>query len=109
MKQIYLDNSATTPLSQAAKNKIAEVMEIYGNPSSLHSAGQEAEKVLNKAREQILSALGVRKREDMLIFTSCGTEATSMALFGTAYAKKKRSYKNTYHRFRAPLCAASDG
>ena len=89
-KEIYLDNSATTPLSEAAKAKIFEAVEIYGNPSSLHSKGQEAEKLINTAREQILSCLGVRKREDMLVFTSCGTEATSMALFGTAFAKKRR-------------------
>ena len=89
-RTVYLDNSATTPLSEAAKKKISEVSEIYGNPSSLHSAGQEAEKLLITAREQILACLGVRKREDMLVFTSCGTEATSMALFGVAYAKKRR-------------------
>ena len=89
-REIYLDNSATTPLSPAAKAKIAEVVEIYGNPSSLHSVGQSAEKVVNTAREQILACLGVRKREDTLVFTSCGTEATSTALFGTAFAKKRR-------------------
>ena len=74
-------------LSQSAKAKISEVVEIYGNPSSLHSVGQSAEKVINTARDQILACLGVRKREDTLIFTSCGTEATSTALFGTAFAK----------------------
>ena len=89
-KEIYLDNSATTPLSDAAKAKIAEAMEIYGNPSSLHSAGQNAEKLISVARGQILACLGVRRREDALVFTSCGTEATSLALFGTAFAKKRR-------------------
>ena len=89
-KVIYLDNSATTPLSDAVKERISEVLDVYGNPSSLHSAGQEAEKLLIRAREQMLASLGVRKREDMLIFTSCGTEANSTALFGTAYAKKRR-------------------
>jgi cysteine desulfurase len=89
-KVIYLDNSATTPLSDVVKGRISEVLDVYGNPSSLHSAGQEAEKLLVRAREQMLASLGVRKREDMLIFTSCGTEANSTALFGTAYAKKRR-------------------
>ena len=89
-KEIYLDNSATTPLSDAAKAKIAEAMEIYGNPSSLHSAGQSAEKLISAARGQILACLGVRKREDTLVFTSCGTDATSLVIFGTAFAKKRR-------------------
>ena len=54
----YLDNSATTPLSRAAKEMILQTMEVYGNPSSLHRAGQEAEKYLSQARAGLLSALG---------------------------------------------------
>ena len=89
---IYLDNSATTPLSAAAKTQMSAAMEIYGNPSSLHSAGQEAEKLLSLAREQVLMGLGLRPRQKdgILVFTSCGTEASSLALFGTAYAKERR-------------------
>ena len=95
MKEIYLDNSATTPLSAAAKGVITEAMEIYGNPSSLHSAGQAAQKIVENAREQVLSGLSVRRRRDggALVFTSSGTEASSLALFGTAYAKKRREAK----------------
>lgn len=90
-KTIYLDNSATTPLSEAAKKQISVAAEIYGNPSSLHSAGQDAEKLLETARSQVLRGLGIRRRQgDALVFTSCGTEATSLALFGTAYAKSRR-------------------
>lgn len=89
-KDIYLDNSATTPLSDAAKKKIAEALEIYGNPSSLHSIGQKAEGLVKEARAQIMSALGVRSREDELVFTSCGTEATALALLGCAHAKERR-------------------
>jgi len=92
MKEIYLDNSATTPLSVAARSKITEVMDIYGNPSSLHSVGQAAQALLNTARSQVLSGLGIRGRRDcgVLVFTSSGTEASSLALFGSAYAKKRR-------------------
>ena len=90
MREIYLDNSATTPLSDAAKAKIAEAVEIYGNPSSLHSMGQKAEGLMKTARESILSALGVRAREGELIFTSCGTEATALAFLGCAHAKDRR-------------------
>ncbi len=91
-RTIYLDNSATTPLSEAVVAKINEVTGIYGNPSSLHSAGQEAEALLNTAREQLLRGFGLRPRQPdgTVIFTSCGTEATSLALFGTAYAKSRR-------------------
>ena len=92
-KQIYLDNSATTPLSDATKKKIVEMLDIYGNPSSLHSLGQKAEAELKVAREAVLSALGVRAREGELVFTSSGTEATSLALLGAAYAKKRREAK----------------
>lgn len=87
---IYLDNSATTPLSDAAKAKIAETVEVFGNPSSLHSEGQRAHAIIEKARSQIMTALGVRARDARFVFTSCGTEATALALYGTAYAKKRR-------------------
>ena len=90
MREIYMDNSATTPLSFAAKEKMSEAMEVFGNPSSLHSAGQEAQKLVDEARVRLLSALGVRQRQGSFIFTSCGTEATSLALFGCAYAKTRR-------------------
>lgn len=89
-KTVYLDNSATTPLSEAAKGAISCAMECYGNPSSLHTLGQRSERLLREAREQILSALGVRRGQGSIVFTSCGTEATSLALFGTARAKKRR-------------------
>ena len=86
---IYLDNSATTPISDAAKAKMAEAIECYGNPSSLHDAGLKAEKLISEARKNILLALGA-KNSGELVFTSCGTEATSLALFGTAFAKERR-------------------
>ncbi len=89
-KCIYLDNSATTPLSAVAREAIDSAAECFGNPSSLHSLGQNAESLVSCAREQIMSALGVRRGQGSVIFTSCGTEATSTALFGTAYAKKRR-------------------
>ena len=89
-KQIYLDNSATTPLSEAAKRAIEQMLGVYGNPSSLHSLGVAAEARIKAAREQILSALGVRAREGELVFASCGTEATALAFFGCAHAKERR-------------------
>ena len=85
---VYLDNSATTMLSDAAKQKILSAMELYGNPSSLHSMGFEAQKLLDEARKNILTALGA-KNSGELVFTSCGTEASSLALFGSAFAKER--------------------
>ena len=91
MNTVYLDNSATTPLSDTAKEAIREAMEIYGNPSSLHAQGLTAENTVTKARRQIAAALGVRNlAPGQLIFTACGTEANNTAILGTAYAKARR-------------------
>ncbi len=90
---IYLDNSATTPLSPRVKERLSEVMEIYGNPSSLHPLGQAAEAVVEEARARVARALGLRPRsnEGRVIFTASGTEASALAIFGSAYAKQRRS------------------
>ncbi len=92
MKIIYFDNSATTPLCTEAKDAMCAAMEMYGNPSSLHTLGVEAEKAVSDARRAILSSLGVRCiskiTEKQLIFTASGTEADNLALIGTASAKR---------------------
>lgn len=91
MKEIYLDNSATTPLCQEAIAAMNEAMAVYGNPSSLHSAGLAAERLVTGARDAIGSALGVRMmKPGQLIFTSCGTEATNLAIRGCVYSKARR-------------------
>ena len=91
MNEIYLDNSATTPLSDAAKARMREVMEIYGNPSSLHASGQAAHEVLEAARKTVAATLGLRRPEaGQITFTSCGSEADNLAILGTAYAKPRR-------------------
>lgn len=99
MTEIYLDNSATTPLCEAAAEKMATVMrDVYGNPSSLHKMGLAAEKVITEAREQILAALcpaktGLRPKREQLIFTASGTEANNLALIGTMTAKPRNKGK----------------
>ncbi len=91
MKQIYLDNSATTPLCPEAKAAMVAAMETFGNPSSLHTCGAEAAKLLRECRAAVGEALGERfLKEGQLVFTSCGTEATALALLGTARAKERR-------------------
>ena len=89
---IYLDNSATTPLSEVAKAAMCEAMECYGNPSSLHKLGQEAHSMLETARKRIAASLGVRSLSDTrrILFTSCGSESDNLAILGTAYAKPRR-------------------
>lgn len=89
---IYLDNSATTPLCAAAKDAMHAAMEAFGNPSSLHTAGTQAAKLLQESRAAIGEALGERYLKDgQLIFTGSGTEATALALLGTARAKARRT------------------
>lgn len=84
----YLDNSATTVVSPSAAEKAFKVMtEIYGNPSSLHTKGIEAEKELEQARKALAERLGAQHEE--IFFTSGGTEANNLAIFGAAEAKKR--------------------
>ncbi len=92
MGRIYFDNSATTELCTRAKAKMTEAMECYGNPSSLHLAGLEAEKIVRQARLAVCRSLGIRTpRDGELVFTSCGSEANTLAIFGTVYAKARRT------------------
>ncbi len=88
---IYLDNSATTPLLPSVKEAMSLAMETFGNPSSLHSAGLAAEKLVSSAREAILQALGIRNKAGYaLLFTSSGSEANNQVLFGAIRAKNFR-------------------
>lgn len=92
MEKIYFDNSATTKISAGARAKMLEVMDLYyGNPSSLHSVGLDAEHIVSEARSIILSALGVQKAtRGELIFTSGGTESNNIAIFGVVNSKARR-------------------
>ncbi|MBR2639884.1 MAG: aminotransferase class V-fold PLP-dependent enzyme, partial [Oscillospiraceae bacterium] len=92
MKEIYLDNSATTKVyTEAAETAFKVMTEIYGNPSSLHMKGVEAEKVLEEARTLVAGAIGANP--EGLYFTSGGTEANNLAVIGGALAKKRRGNK----------------
>ncbi len=90
MKQlIYLDNSATTkPSPGVVKAMIECLTNIYGNPSSVHRLGVEAEKAVNTAREQVARILKAGTKE--IIFTSGGTEANNLAIKGAAYSYANR-------------------
>ncbi len=88
MDKIYLDNSATTLISEAALEKYIEVSrECYGNPSSLHAMGFEAERVIDSARGEILNSLGAK--DSAVIFTASGSEANNLAIIGRALSKER--------------------
>lgn len=84
----YFDNSATTKPCPAAVKAVAHMLETdWGNPSSLHNLGINAAKELITARKIIADSIGASS--DEIIFTSGGTEANNMALFGAVKAKKR--------------------
>lgn len=71
---VYADNAATTAMSQVAIDAMIPYLnKVYGNPSSLHSVGQEAKEALEAARETVAKCLGCEPRE--IYFTSGGSEA----------------------------------
>ncbi|MBE7012017.1 MAG: cysteine desulfurase [Ruminococcaceae bacterium] len=85
--EIYLDNSATTKMYDACIDKMSMAMrENYGNPSSLHRKGMEAEKLLKYAKETVADTLKVSPNE--IFFTSGGTEADNLAIRGTVKANR---------------------
>ncbi|MBR4165755.1 MAG: cysteine desulfurase [Lachnospiraceae bacterium] len=87
--EIYLDNSATTMVAPEVREEMmAALGEDYGNPSSLHRKGSDAEMMLKKAKERVASPLKADPRE--IYFTSGGTEANNLALLGGARAKKRQ-------------------
>jgi len=90
-KMIYLDNSATTRPSDASLTKMREALSVsFANPGSVHKAGNEAHRLLEDARAAIGLTLGVRRPQDgSIIFTSSGSEANNLALFGSVYAKDR--------------------
>ena len=93
MTTVYADNAATTQMSRAAIEAMLPYMEtIYGNPSSLHSVGQQAAEALQSARERVAKCLNASPRE--IYFTSGGSEADNWAIKGTAELMAKKGKKH---------------
>ena len=85
---IYLDNSATTKIRKEALDTYVKLStEDFGNPSSLHALGFEAEKLLRGAKDKILATLGDKGSE--IVFTASGSEANNLAILGRAYSKER--------------------
>lgn len=84
----YLDNAATTRPFDSVREIMMKTMDVdYGNPSSMHMKGVEAEKYVREAREKIAKTLKVDAKE--IVFTSGGTESNNFALIGSALANKR--------------------
>ena len=90
---VYADNAATTAMSQVAIDAMIPYMnKVYGNPSSLHSVGQEAKEALEKARETVAKCLGCEPRE--IYFTSGGSEADNQAIISAARLGARKGKKH---------------
>ncbi|MDO9465440.1 MAG: cysteine desulfurase NifS [bacterium] len=89
MRRIYLDYAATTPTDpEVVKTMLPYFTDKFGNPSSIHSFGQEGKAAIEEAREKIASLLGAKQEE--IIFTSGGTESNNFTLKGVAYANQHK-------------------
>ncbi|RYL91610.1 cysteine desulfurase [Sporolactobacillus sp. THM7-4] len=87
MNPIYLDHAATTPIHPEVLDVMVETYKnVIGNPSSIHSFGREARKVIDDARHVIARYIGARSRD--IVFTSGGTEGDNMAVIGAALAHR---------------------
>ena len=89
MKRIYMDNAATTRITEPVLEAMLPYLtNVYGNPSSVHAFGREARKAVETARRQVAAAINAQPSE--IYFTGCGTEADNWALRGAAYAKNAK-------------------
>jgi len=79
-KKVYMDNAAATPISSDVIKEMASAYKVYGNPSSFNDAGRQARACIDKARKQVANFVGIQ--EGGVVFTSSGSEANNLALFG---------------------------
>jgi len=85
-REIYLDYAASTPVDKQVEREIQRAFLLFGNPSSLNSAGQQAKKALEESRSKITRIIGAKSKE--IIFTSSGSESNNLAIVGTVLANK---------------------
>lgn len=107
MSRVYLDHNATSPLRDEVRAILIEALERHGgNASSVHRSGREARQALDEARERTAHALGVG--EDELVFTSGGTEADNLALFGVLRPRGRTAGLVTTQVEHSAILAAAD-
>ncbi len=100
MNNIYLDYAATTPVDERVTTAMQPYFtQVFGNPSSLHRFGQQAESALEKSRRELAGFLGAKPSE--IIFTSCGSESDNLAIRGAAFAARQKSSAN--HLLISPI------
>ena len=93
MDRVYLDYAATTPLEpRVLEAMLPYFSQTFGNPSSVHHYGQQAEAAVDSARETVGAMLSCRPEE--IVFTSCGSEADNLALRGAALARREQTGAN---------------
>src|SRR5690554_2357884 len=85
---VYLDHAATTPMLPEAREALIGALDLVGNPSSIHSQGQNAKRMLEEAREQVAASLGCDPIE--VVFTSGGTESINLALKGLFWSRNRK-------------------
>ncbi len=89
MKSIYFDHAATTPMKQEVIDAMIPVFQdVFGNPSSVHSYGRKARKLLDDARKTVAGSIQANEKD--ITFTSGGTEADNLALIGAARANQNK-------------------
>ena len=89
MNRIYMDNAATTRVTQPLLEAMMPCLTtVYGNPSSVHAFGRDARRLLDEARAKVAAALNAKPNE--IYFTGCGTESDNWAVRGSAYALKAK-------------------
>ncbi|HAO80772.1 MAG TPA: cysteine desulfurase NifS, partial [Verrucomicrobia subdivision 3 bacterium] len=88
-RTVYFDYNATTPLDLAVREAMLPFLgEVWGNPSSVHHVGRKARALLDDARDRAAKFLGAKPSE--IVFTSGGTEANNLAIFGAARLLKQK-------------------
>lgn len=90
---IYLDNNASTRVDPEVRAAVAEALDLFGNPSSIHAEGRRARRAVEEARQEVARLVGARPEE--IFFTSGGTESNAMAVFGAAAAGGSRKIVRT--------------
>ncbi|MBZ5632341.1 MAG: cysteine desulfurase [Acidobacteriia bacterium] len=106
MQRFYFDHNATTPVSPEVLEAMLPVLtEVYGNASSIHHFGQLARQRLDSSRKQVADLLGAEPQE--IVFTSGGTEADNLAIFGVAIGSKAGRVVTTTFEHPAVLAAAA--
>jgi cysteine desulfurase len=105
-KKVYMDYAATTPLdARVLEAMLPYLNEKFGNPSSIHRFGQQAEAAIENARETVAGVLNCTPAE--VVFTSCGTESDNLALRGVSLARRMKFGKNRILTSRAEHHAVS--